>query len=63
MFGNGITKDMKEATKYFKISSDKGGNDKSMYLYALMCNAGDGVTLNRKEAAKYFKIAVEKGNE
>jgi TPR repeat protein len=59
--GDGVTQNIGEAAKYFKLSTEQG-NPNGHYLYGLALRNGIGVSQNLAEASKYFKISADKNN-
>lgn len=58
--GEGISKDYKEATKWFKKAAEQG-NAKGQYNLGFSYDNGEGVPQDKKEAVKWFRKAAEQG--
>jgi serine/threonine protein kinase len=59
--GQGIAKNLSEATRYFKMSADQGNAD-AQNGYGICLKNGEGVAKNLSEAARYFKMSADQGN-
>jgi clan AA aspartic protease (TIGR02281 family) len=62
MGADGVTKDYKEAAKWYKLAAAQGDTDAQDTLGAIFYNGGNGVTQDYKEAAKWYRLAADKGN-
>ena len=60
--GLGVTKDEKEAVKWYTKSAEQGVAG-SQYLLGICYYNGDGVTQDYKEAVKWLTKSAEQGNE
>jgi TPR repeat protein len=60
--GKGVSKDLKEAARYYKMSADQG-NAHGQNNYGDCLRNGEGVSKDLKEAARYFKMSADQGNE
>ncbi len=60
-YGLGVTKDYKEAIKWYLKAAEQG-NSFAQYNLALMYQNGQGVTLDDKEAFKWYLQAAEQGH-
>jgi TPR repeat protein len=58
--GNGVTKDIQEAFKWYKLSAEQGNAPAKFYL-GLMYASGSGVTKDIQEAFKWYKLSAEQG--
>lgn len=61
MVGDGVTPDIKEATKWFSISAENGNSDAQSVL-ALMYEKGNGVKQDMKKAAYWYGKAAKQGD-
>ncbi|KAK8838689.1 hypothetical protein M9Y10_032727 [Tritrichomonas musculus] len=59
--GDGVTVNLYEATRYFKMAADKEDSN-GLFYYGKMLDRGSGVKVNKEEAARYYKMAADKGN-
>jgi TPR repeat protein len=59
---NGVTKDYKEAYRWFKLAADKG-YARGQCLLGILYFKGDGVAKDYSEAAKWFQKAAEEKSE
>ncbi|EAX99022.1 hypothetical protein TVAG_008700 [Trichomonas vaginalis G3] len=59
--GENFTKDLKEAAKYYELSSKKG-NVKAICNLASMLASGDGIEKDEKRALELFKQAADQGH-
>jgi TPR repeat protein len=59
-YGMGITADIVEAAKWYKLSADYG-SAQGQYNIATMFETGEGVPQDLVEAFKYFLLAAEQG--
>ena len=59
--GRGLTKDEKEAARYYKLAADQGHADAQCCLGVSFAN-GAGVPKNVQEAARYYKLAADQGH-
>jgi TPR repeat protein len=57
--GTGISKDLRGAAHYFKLSADQGNAD-SQWRYGLCRRDGNGISKDLKGAAHYFKCQLIK---
>ena len=60
--GQGVTKDFKEAVKWFRLAADKGNTEAMGFLGAIFVDGGNGVAQDYREAAKWYKLASQKGD-
>jgi TPR repeat protein len=60
--GQGVTKDFKEAMKWFRLAADKGNTEAMNFLGALFHDGGNGVAQDYREAVKWYKLAAQKGD-
>jgi len=58
----GLTQDMKEAVKWYRMAAEQGDYE-VQYNLALMYYNGEGIEKNNKEAVKWFRKAAENGLE
>ena len=58
--GEGVTKDKKEAVKWFRMAAEQG-NAKAQCALGVCYYGGDGVTKDYKEALKWLTKAAEQG--
>jgi TPR repeat protein len=58
--GSGVSKDVAEAAKYFKMSADQG-NSEGQWRYGRCLFGGCGVPKDLAEGAKYLKLAADQG--
>ena len=58
--GQGISKDYKEAVKWYRLSAEQGDADAQFNL-GLMYRNGLGIQRNYKEAVKWFRLSAVKG--
>jgi serine/threonine protein kinase len=61
-YGKGVSKDLSEAAKYYKLSADQC-NSHGQNNYGSCLEYGKGVSKDLSEAAKYYKMALEQGLE
>lgn len=59
--GNGVTKDSREAVKWYRKAAEQN-SDKAQMLLALCYLKGDGVTKDDAEALKWFHIATKESS-
>lgn len=60
--GKKISKDKKEAARYFKLAAEDGSID-AMLKYAEMNEKGDGIPIDIQEAIKYYQKALSKNDK
>jgi len=58
--GNGVTKNSKEAVKWYRKAAEQG-YALAQYNLGFMYRTGQGVTRDYKEAVKWYKKAAEQG--
>lgn len=58
--GDGVTRDYKEAVKWFKLAAERGDILAQFYLGS-MYDRGEGVERDFKEAVKWYQLAAEQG--
>ena len=61
-FGQGVSKDYKEAVKWLRKSADQG-NAAAQRLLGCCYDLGQGVPKDYKEAVKWFRKSAEQGDE
>jgi tRNA A-37 threonylcarbamoyl transferase component Bud32 len=59
--GEGVTKDLRESARYFKMSADQG-NAKGQNNYGDCLYKGEGVTKDLRESARYLKMSADQVN-
>jgi TPR repeat protein len=59
--GEGISKNVHLAAKYYKLSADQGNAD-AQYAYGLLLKNGEGVSKNVLEARRSLTLAADQGN-
>jgi uncharacterized protein len=59
--GCGVTQDLKEAARLFRLSANQG-NAESQFKLGMMYTNGEGVPEDLKEAFKWLNLATEKKN-
>ena len=60
--GLGVTKDYKEAVKWFTKAAEQGHREAKFYLGQCYYR-GEGVTKNKKEAVKWYTKAAKQGDK
>ena len=60
-FGNEVTRDDKQALKWFELSA-KQGHPRAQFNLSSMYSNGDGTVQNHKKAYKWNKLAAEQGD-
>jgi clan AA aspartic protease (TIGR02281 family) len=60
--GTGVTQDLKEAAKWFRLAADKGNTEALGFLGAIFHDGGNGVAQDYREAAKWYRLAAQKGD-
>lgn len=58
--GKDVTKNLREAARYFKLAADQGNASAQSWLGECYFD-GEGVQQNYQEAVKYLKLAAEQG--
>ncbi len=59
-YGKGVSRDGKEAIKWFRKTADQGNADVQIFL-GMRYYLGEGIPQDYIEAAKWFRIAAEQG--
>jgi clan AA aspartic protease (TIGR02281 family) len=60
--GTGVTQDLKEAVKWFRLAADKGNAEALSFLGAIFHDGGQGIAQDYREAAKWYRLAAQKGD-
>jgi uncharacterized protein len=60
--GKGVTQDLPEAAKWFRLAADKGNTEALSALGAIFHDGGKGVAQDYREAAKWYRLAAQKGD-
>jgi len=60
--GEGVTKNLEEALKWYRMAAEKG-NTSAMYNLGDAYLKGEGVTKNLEEAVKWYRMAADKGDD
>jgi TPR repeat protein len=58
--GNGLTRDYREAARWFRLAAEQGDASAQVNL-GVMYAHGRGVPHDDKEAAKWYRLAAEQG--
>ena len=58
--GEGVTRSLQEAAKWFRLAAEQG-DATAQYNLGVMYGTGQGVTQNYQESAKWFRLAAEQG--
>ena len=61
-FGQGVTKDLNEAAKWYRKAAEQG-LARAQFCIGLSYKNGEGVTKDLNEAIKWFRKAAEQGHE
>jgi TPR repeat protein len=59
--GKGVSVNLSEAARYYKLSADQG-NSNGQNRYGLCLELGKGVSVDLSEAARYYKLSADQGN-
>jgi len=60
--GRGVTKDYKEAVKWYRLAAEQGDIMAQVYLGGMYKN-GQGVAQDYKETVKWYRLAAEQGED
>jgi TPR repeat protein len=59
--GEGVTQDLKEAVKWYRLAAEQG-NSRAQFSLAEMYKNGDGVQQDMQQALKWYRKAAGQGN-
>jgi TPR repeat protein len=57
-YGEGVSQDINEAAKWFRLAAEQG-YAKAEYNLGLMYDKGEGVRQDTNEAFKWYRLAAE----